>query len=183
MPLRVDAPADRAANSAKNGHAPTPSTRPEVRNTRASKMHMALSAHVSSVLMEDGSKRLNLRSVRRGALLRAAACGVTDDELQLLSGHKRRDTLMRYLGWGQMSSTMGRAAEPSGQDASPRGRTRGAHSGRASSTSHGSMERVQRAQRPTNDTATGLFPDQTTERAGLRCECFGRRDRNLYAAH
>jgi hypothetical protein len=51
-----------------------------------------------------------LRSFRRGALLFLAACGVTDDDLQLLSGHRRRDTLLRYLGWGRLSSSAGAAA-------------------------------------------------------------------------
>jgi hypothetical protein len=70
-----------------------------------------LSAHIATCQQDPRGGRLTLRSIRRGALLRAAACGVTDDELQLLSGHKRRETLMRYLGWGQQSSTMSKAAE------------------------------------------------------------------------
>jgi hypothetical protein len=71
----------------------------------------ALAAHIAAATPVGSTGRLNLRSVRRGALLRAAASGATDDELQLLSGHRRRDTLMRYLGWGQMSSTMSNAAQ------------------------------------------------------------------------
>jgi hypothetical protein len=72
----------------------------------------ALAASVGALNDDsEATGKLTLRSIRRGALLQAAACGVTDDELQLLSGHKRRDTLMRYLGWGQHSSTMHKAAE------------------------------------------------------------------------
>jgi len=46
-----------------------------------------------------------LRSFRRGAITHAADCGVLDADLQLLSGHKRRDTLLRYLGWGRTSAS------------------------------------------------------------------------------
>ncbi|MDP3762438.1 MAG: hypothetical protein Q8R01_18190 [Ramlibacter sp.] len=52
----------------------------------------------------------NLRSIRRGALMFDAARGVDDQALQLLSGHKRTDTLMRYLGWGRHSATAAKAA-------------------------------------------------------------------------
>jgi ribonuclease HI len=58
----------------------------------------------------DGLPRLNLRSIRRGSVLHLAASGVRDVELQLLTGHKRMDTLMRYLGWGRESATMREAA-------------------------------------------------------------------------
>lgn len=74
----------------------------------------ALSAAVGEVrgrLSTGEEGRLNLRSVRRGALQSAAADGTPDDELQLLSGHKRRDTLLRYLGWGVESADMRNAAE------------------------------------------------------------------------
>ena len=53
----------------------------------------------------------SLRSLRRGALVHLASRGVSDEDLQLLSGHKRRDTLLRYLGWGTLSSTARSAAE------------------------------------------------------------------------
>lgn len=59
---------------------------------------------------DDGLPRLNLRSIRRGAVLHLAGKGVRDVELQLLTGHKRMDTLMRYLGWGRESATMREAA-------------------------------------------------------------------------
>eukprot|EP00760_Papus_ankaliazontas_P016704 PhM_4_TR16822/c1_g1_i1/m.47838/K06961/KRR1; ribosomal RNA assembly protein len=41
---------------------------------------------------------------RKGAIIFLANCGVEDNALQLVSGHKRRDTLLRYLEWGQRSS-------------------------------------------------------------------------------
>ncbi len=56
------------------------------------------------------SAGLNLRSIRRGALLHMAERGVEDEDIQLLSGHKRKDTLLRYLGWGTASSTANKAA-------------------------------------------------------------------------
>ena len=43
-------------------------------------------------------------SCRSGASVCNARAGATDAELQLLSGHKRRDTLLRYLGWGHQST-------------------------------------------------------------------------------
>ena len=57
-----------------------------------------------------GRLALNLRSIRRGAIMHAASCGVSDEDLQQLSGHKRRDTLMRYLGWGRSSASAQQAA-------------------------------------------------------------------------
>jgi hypothetical protein len=53
----------------------------------------------------------DLRSIRRGAIMHNANRGVSDNDLQLLTGHKRKDTLMRYLGWGVASSTAVSAAE------------------------------------------------------------------------
>ena len=62
---------------------------------------------LSSLVSDHG---LCLRSIRRGALLWNADKGVDDHQLQLLSGHKRMDTLMRYLGWGKASSSAKKAA-------------------------------------------------------------------------
>jgi hypothetical protein len=56
-------------------------------------------------------KGCTLRSFRKGALLHLAALGASDENLQMLSGHKRRDTLLRYLGWGVTSSSAQAAAE------------------------------------------------------------------------
>tara|TARA_B110000093_G_scaffold168994_1_gene196568 strand:+ start:87 stop:3518 length:3432 start_codon:yes stop_codon:yes gene_type:complete len=53
---------------------------------------------------------LDLRAVRKGALTFFADAGVSDFMLQQLSGHKRRDTLLRYLGWGRRSSEASSAA-------------------------------------------------------------------------
>lgn len=66
----------------------------------------------------------NLRSFRRGALVDAAKNGASDDQIQLLSGHKRRDTLLRYLGWGLHSASARSAAAKRRQlavDANPEG--------------------------------------------------------------
>jgi len=53
----------------------------------------------------------SLRSLRKGALTHFAACGVLDESLMLISGHKRTETLLRYLGWGRHSSAARKAAE------------------------------------------------------------------------
>jgi hypothetical protein len=99
----------------------------------ASRDQAALSACVAAC-------DLTLRSIRRGALTHAAACGVPDHELQLLSGHKRMDTLLRYLGWGKLSSTAQHAAvarnareqvRGAGADADIVPPKMGLHSGRA----------------------------------------------------
>ncbi|MDP3759317.1 MAG: hypothetical protein Q8R01_02220, partial [Ramlibacter sp.] len=60
------------------------------------------------------SAGFGLRSVRRGALVHLASLGVDDAALQLRSGHKRRDTLLRYLGWGVHSSSARQAAQDVG---------------------------------------------------------------------
>ena len=41
-----------------------------------------------------------VRALRRGALQRMAKAGVPHETLMTFSGHKRLDTLMRYLDWG-----------------------------------------------------------------------------------
>ena len=56
-------------------------------------------------------KNLSLRSLRKGALTHAAMNGVSESSIQLLSGHKRRDTLLRYLGWGKHSPAAKNAAQ------------------------------------------------------------------------
>ena len=56
-------------------------------------------------------KNLSLRSMRKGALTHAAMNGVSESSIQLLSGHKRRDTLLRYLGWGKHSPAAKNAAQ------------------------------------------------------------------------
>jgi len=54
---------------------------------------------------------LDLRSIRRGRLQHLAQLGVTSEQLRLLSGHRRMDTLLRYLGWGRWSSDSSAAAQ------------------------------------------------------------------------
>jgi integrase len=52
----------------------------------------------------------DVRSIRRGRLQHLAQCGASTEDLRLLSGHKRVDTLLRYLGWGLFSSNNKQAA-------------------------------------------------------------------------
>ncbi|MDP3759029.1 MAG: hypothetical protein Q8R01_00770, partial [Ramlibacter sp.] len=66
---------------------------------------------VAAALKERG---FPLRSIRRGSLTLLAASGVSDSTLQIRSAHRRRDTLMRYLGWGIGSSDARRAARECG---------------------------------------------------------------------
>lgn len=63
---------------------------------------------LSAIVRKHGT---GLRGIRKGSLQHLAAMGATDEHLQLLSGHKRRDTLLRYLGWGVLSSTAAQAAD------------------------------------------------------------------------
>lgn len=80
----------------------------EQRRTQSTLFTMTHQRHVSTMVAKEG---LNLRSIRRGALIHNSNKGVSDSNLQLLSGHKRLDTLMRYLGWGVSSSTAKKAAK------------------------------------------------------------------------
>ena len=53
---------------------------------------------------------MSVRAIRRGALQHLAACGCTEAELMLLSGHRAQATLLRYLGWGVFSAAARSAA-------------------------------------------------------------------------
>ena len=53
----------------------------------------------------------SVRSLRRGRLVTLADQGMTDLDLQQLSGHKKKSTLMRYLGWGHHSCDGKRTAK------------------------------------------------------------------------
>lgn len=66
--------------------------------------------HQSQLSAAMRAAHYGLRSVRRGAIMFYAERGITDEQLKLLSGHKRQDTLLRYLGWGARSSTSTKAA-------------------------------------------------------------------------
>ena len=57
-----------------------------------------------------GQMGMDLRAIRKGSLQELALRGASDEQLQLLSGHKRRDTLLRYLGWGVFSHSAASAA-------------------------------------------------------------------------
>lgn len=52
----------------------------------------------------------SLRSIRRGALQWFSQAGASDRSVQLLSGHRNSQTLLRYLGWGGMSGEAALAA-------------------------------------------------------------------------
>lgn len=52
----------------------------------------------------------SVRSIRRGRLVTLADAGVTDETLKVLSGHKKMETLHRYLGFGHKSSDAAAAA-------------------------------------------------------------------------
>lgn len=54
----------------------------------------AILSHLRSI-----DSKLELRSMRRGALLALSAAGVPEDQLLLWSGHTNVTTLRRYLGW------------------------------------------------------------------------------------
>lgn len=62
---------------------------------------------VAAALKEGGCE---LRSVRLGALQYLAAIGTPDAHIQIVSQHRKPDTLMRYLGWGRLSHTKKEAA-------------------------------------------------------------------------
>jgi integrase len=47
---------------------------------------------------------LEQRSIRRGALQKMAEENIPDETLLLFSGHKRMETLRRYLDWGRKGS-------------------------------------------------------------------------------
>jgi integrase len=52
----------------------------------------------------------SLRSIRKGSLIHYSRCGANENNLMQLSGHKRKETLLRYLGWGLFNSEADRAA-------------------------------------------------------------------------
>lgn len=60
--------------------------------------------------LKDDVNGINLRSFRRGSLMHLASLGVSDGDLMMLSGHKRPDTLLRYLNWGEFSASAAAAA-------------------------------------------------------------------------
>lgn len=50
--------------------------------------------------------RFELRSMRRGSLQHMASQGIDLDVLQTFSGHRSRNTLLRYLDWGKFAKVM-----------------------------------------------------------------------------
>ncbi|KAK7199015.1 Phage integrase family [Novymonas esmeraldas] len=58
-----------------------------------------------------------LPSVRKGALRCMAERGVPEQELMIMSGHRRADTLARYLGFGLQLTREAAAAQASANDA------------------------------------------------------------------
>lgn len=73
----------------------------ELTRTRPQGHHLFTKADqttLSAIVNKDAT--LSLRSIRRGALVHFSAHGVSDHHLMLASGHKKRETLQRYLSWG-----------------------------------------------------------------------------------
>ena len=50
--------------------------------------------------LRTANPEYSVRALRRGALQAMAKSGASEATLMLFSGHKRVDTLMRYLNWG-----------------------------------------------------------------------------------
>ena len=70
----------------------------------------ALSNAIRKLKRETG-ENLSLRSIRRGSLQYLSQCGVPTAQIQLLSGHKKRSTLLIYLGLGEKETEASTAAE------------------------------------------------------------------------
>lgn len=51
--------------------------------------------------MREGDPKYDLKAMRRGALTTLAKTGLPVDDLMRFSGHKDKQTLFRYLGWGE----------------------------------------------------------------------------------
>jgi integrase len=58
---------------------------------------------------------LTTRSIRRGALQAMAKNGVDEATLMHFSGHKDRNTLLRYLDWGRNFSKEEQSAHEAAQ--------------------------------------------------------------------
>jgi hypothetical protein len=65
---------------------------------------MGLLAAIGGVFDTD------VRAIRRGRWIHLAQRGTTTKDLALLSGHRRVDTLLRYLGWGVFDGEAEQAA-------------------------------------------------------------------------
>ena len=92
----------------RRSRAPLPATGDDPATRSFHSFNQADQRHVAAELARFPDH--SCRSLRRGALVHNAKAGATDAELQLLSGHKRKDTLLRYLGWGHESSEAAGAA-------------------------------------------------------------------------
>lgn len=62
-------------------------------------------AHLTAVLITSVDEHLEMRSVRRGGLQEMATRGCSLAEILTFSNHRSEDMLLRYLNWGQMSTT------------------------------------------------------------------------------
>ena len=54
--------------------------------------------------IREAGPQLEQRSIRRGALQAMATKGTSDELLMLYSGHKRKETLHRYLNWNMVNT-------------------------------------------------------------------------------
>jgi integrase len=66
---------------------------------------------LANLALRCANPEFSVRALRRGALQRMAAAGATDADLMIFSGHKRVDTLHRYLNWGAEAAERTRRAE------------------------------------------------------------------------
>ena len=57
-----------------------------------------------NVALRVAHAEFTVRALRRGALQLMATNGANAETLKLFSGHRRDDTLMRYLNWGAQSA-------------------------------------------------------------------------------
>ena len=53
-----------------------------------------------NLALRTADPTFTVRALRRGALQAMSTAGVSTETLMLFSGHKRLDTLLRYLNWG-----------------------------------------------------------------------------------
>ena len=62
-------------------------------------------------LLRTANANLDCRSVRRGALQTMAASGASEDDMMVLSGHRSKLTLRRYLDWDRINAARHQQAQ------------------------------------------------------------------------
>jgi hypothetical protein len=69
------------------------------------KERQELQAQVLKYIRQAGGPAMRQSSIRRGALQNMVNMTNNDEDLMRFSGHARKQTLHRYLGWGKFSTT------------------------------------------------------------------------------